>query len=83
MMEAAMSTDDEPDRRTATQRIEEAERVRDELCAALHGAGIVLPSLDLEPVAYAERTPRPLLDLGRCNLSTARKLTAALQSRTG
>jgi hypothetical protein len=78
-----MSTDDERGGGTATQGIEEAERVRDELCAALHGAGIVLPSLGVEPGAYAERTPRPLVDLGRCNLSTARKLTAVLQDRTG
>ncbi|MGW8381024.1 hypothetical protein [Streptomyces sp. ODS28] len=46
---------------------------------ALRGAGIVLPSLRVDPVAFADRDPNcQLLDLGRCNLPTARDLTAAL-----
>jgi hypothetical protein len=63
--------------------IEEAEQVRDELCAALRGAGIVLPSLGVEPAAYADEKPRPLVELGRCNVQTARKLTAVLGSAVG
>lgn len=63
---------------SAMDTINEAEQVRDELCAALHGAGITLPSLGIDPVAYTEDKPRPLVELGRCNIQTARKLTAAL-----
>lgn len=64
---------------TASERLKEAEDVRDELWAALHAAGVTLPSLCVEPAAYADAWPRPLLELGRCNLSTARLLTAALR----
>jgi hypothetical protein len=64
---------------TAAERIKEAEDVRDELWAALHGAGIVLPSLRIDPAAYAEEKPRPLVELGRCNLRTARALTVVLR----
>lgn len=64
---------------TAAERIKEAEDVRDELWAALHAAGVTLPSLCVEPAAYAEAWPRPLVELGRCNLQTARQLTAALR----
>jgi hypothetical protein len=67
--------------RTAAERIREAEEVRDALGAALFQAGVVLPSLRLDPCAYAEQKPRPMVDLGRCNLQTARDLTAALQGR--
>ncbi|GHH84195.1 hypothetical protein GCM10018793_47940 [Streptomyces sulfonofaciens] len=66
-------------RRAAAERIEEAEDVRDELCAALHGAGVVLPSLRVEPAAYADERPRPLVELGRCNLRTARLIAEALR----
>jgi hypothetical protein len=66
---------------SAVEKIKEAERVRDELCAALHGAGIVLPSLRIDPVAYADEKPRLLVELGRCNLQTVRQLTAALVSK--
>ncbi|WP_255954640.1 hypothetical protein [Streptomyces odontomachi] len=39
----------------------------------------MLPSLAVDPLTYAESHPRPLLDLGRCNLTTARRLTEALE----
>jgi hypothetical protein len=73
------------DARTGTGRralatIAEAEAVRDELTAALHGAGITLPSLRLDPVSGADENPRPLVDLGRCNMQTARKIAAALRT---
>lgn len=64
-----------------TDPLKEAERAHAELCAALRNAGVVLPSVRLDPMAYAEETPRPLIDLGRCNVPTARALTAALTSR--
>ncbi|WP_255955986.1 hypothetical protein [Streptomyces odontomachi] len=65
-------------RNSAHGPIEEAERVRDELRAALHAAGIVLPSLQVDAAAYADEYPRPLVELGRCNMQTARRLTVAL-----
>ncbi|MFP8940919.1 hypothetical protein ACLIYM_05715 [Streptomyces fenghuangensis] len=51
-----------------------------ELHAALAGNGITLPSLGID-LASCTRTvdPRPLVELGRCNLETARALTAALE----
>ncbi|WP_255948836.1 hypothetical protein [Streptomyces odontomachi] len=64
---------------TAAERLREAEDVRDELWAALHAAGVTLPSLCVEPAAYADAWPRPLVELGRCNLETARLLTSALK----
>jgi hypothetical protein len=67
--------------RAAAEKIKEAEDVRDELWAALHAAGITLPSLRVEPAAYADEWPRPLVELGRCNLQTARDLTAVLRER--
>jgi hypothetical protein len=78
-----MSINGRPDTHThtAAERIKEAEGVRDELWAALHAAGISLPSLRVEPAAYADEWPRPLVELGRCNLQTARRLAAALRDR--
>ncbi|MBB0244937.1 hypothetical protein FNQ90_12675 [Streptomyces alkaliphilus] len=61
--------------------IEEAEAVCDGLEDALRAHGITLPSLcvDAGPAAHtlASVAP-PLVDLGRCNVETARALTAAL-----
>lgn len=51
--------------------MEEAEAARDELKAALGRAGITLPSLYVDPIA-------PLIELGRCNVATARQLAAAV-----
>jgi hypothetical protein len=55
----------------------------DQLRAALDVHGITLPSLDLDAVTLAaihNGSPdrRPLIDLGRVNLETARKLARAL-----
>jgi hypothetical protein len=63
---------------TAAERIKEAEDVRDELWAGLHAAGITLPSLCVEPTAYADEWPHPLIELGRCNLASARRLAAVI-----
>ncbi|MFI1936361.1 hypothetical protein ACH44C_04045 [Streptomyces purpureus] len=49
-----------------------------ELRSALRKAGVTLPSLGLDPVSCAYETPRPLVELGRCTVETARRLTAAL-----
>ncbi|NEY31582.1 hypothetical protein GTU99_05095 [Streptomyces sp. PRKS01-65] len=59
--------------------IEEAEEVVEELRAALAKAGITLPSLGLDPVSLARRTPCPLVELGRCSVETARRLAAVLR----
>lgn len=65
--------------RDALDKLREAEAVRDELWQALHGAGISLPSLRVEPLAYGDERPRPLVELGRCNLQTVRRIAAALR----
>ncbi|MGV4923881.1 hypothetical protein K2224_00365 [Streptomyces sp. BHT-5-2] len=56
----------------------EVESVIKELQQALARAGIVLPSLGLDPVSYAHRSLPPLVELGRCNTDTARRLAKAL-----
>ena len=55
----------------------------DEACAglrdALAGVGITLPSLTVDQVSATHRDPAyHLLDLGRCNVDVATRLTAAL-----
>jgi hypothetical protein len=64
---------------TTPDTLREAEQVRDELSEALQAAGITLPSLGVEPVSYADEQPLPLVELGRCNLMTARQIAAALR----
>ncbi|GHJ36683.1 hypothetical protein Sm713_22920 [Streptomyces sp. TS71-3] len=67
------------DRQTAPGTLQDAETVRDELDTALRSRGVTLPSLCVEALAYADRDGRrPLIQLGRCNLETARKLSAVL-----
>ncbi|WP_371238404.1 hypothetical protein [Streptomyces pimonensis] len=58
--------------------VEEAEDVVKELRAALEKAGISLPSLGLDPVSLAREAPRPLVELGRCSVETARRIAAAV-----
>jgi hypothetical protein len=67
------------DRKSWQARIGEAQTVLRELTEALEGAGITLPSLGLDTVSYVDPHPQPLIQFGRCNLDTARKLTAALK----
>ncbi|MCK7627330.1 hypothetical protein MUU72_30265 [Streptomyces sp. RS10V-4] len=62
-------------------QIAEAEAARDELADALERNGIVLPSLSVDPLSYGSQPPRPLIELGRCNPQTARKLAAAIGGR--
>lgn len=59
--------------------VEEAEEAVKELRAVLAKAGITLPSLGLDPVSLARRTPCPLVELGRCSVETARRLAAVLR----
>ncbi|MEU9762463.1 hypothetical protein [Streptomyces sp. NPDC047985] len=65
--------------RTTEEGIGDAERARDELGDALKAAGVKLPSLSLDVVSCAGSAPRVLIDLGRCNVATARALAAALR----
>ncbi|MGY0067215.1 hypothetical protein ACWZEH_10355 [Streptomyces sp. QTS137] len=58
--------------------VEEAEDVVKELRALLAKAGIVLPSLGLDPVSLAREAPCPLVELGRCSVETAQRLAAAV-----
>lgn len=68
---------------TATDKVRDAERARDELCDALKAAGVQLPLLGLDAASCAGPAPLALIDLGRCNVATARALTAALRSNAG
>ena len=49
------------------------------LRAALTSAGIVLPSLTVDPVTAATGEPFALVDLGRCNIRTAERLASVLR----
>jgi hypothetical protein len=68
---------------TKNAQIKDAKAARDELGEALADAGILLPSLGLDPVSLASDHLSPLVDLGRCNPATARKLAAALRHGSG
>ncbi|MDI3386083.1 hypothetical protein QIS99_07600 [Streptomyces sp. B-S-A8] len=59
--------------------VEDAEAARRALAEALTEAGITLPSLRVDPLAYVGEPAVPLVELGRCNIPTARALTAALR----
>ncbi|MFJ3664983.1 hypothetical protein ACIPSE_00860 [Streptomyces sp. NPDC090106] len=57
----------------------EAEETVKELRTLLERAGIVLPTLRLDPGSLAREAPCPLVELGRCSVETARRLTAVLR----
>lgn len=57
----------------------EAEAACDELAAVLRRSGIVLPSLSVDPVTYGYEQSRVLVELGRCNVETTRRLIAVLK----
>jgi hypothetical protein len=69
--------------RQSSGTVQDAEEAVTELRAALERAGIRLPSLGLDPVACAAEVPRPLVELGRCTVETARRLAAALPEEGG
>ncbi len=56
----------------------DALRTVQQLQEALAAHGIVLPSLDVDTMSYAQLTGRPLIELGRCNQDTALALVAVL-----
>jgi hypothetical protein len=63
----------------AVDAIEDAEAARDELREALAGADVLLPSLGLDTVTFGCEYLPPLVDLGRCTPSVARRLAAVLR----
>jgi hypothetical protein len=68
--------DTETARREATETCEELKQ-------ALGRHGIVLPSLDVEVASYARFAGRPLIELGRVNITTAKALAAVLNQAKG
>ncbi|MGW7490150.1 hypothetical protein [Streptomyces sp. NPDC054786] len=56
----------------------DVETVTTDLREALARAGVVLPSLRPDPVSYEHRYLPPLVELGRCTMDVARRLTDAL-----
>ncbi|SFC55518.1 hypothetical protein [Streptomyces aidingensis] len=67
-------------RQTAAEKIRDAESARDELADALKAAGVSLPSLGLDGPSCTGPDPLALIELGRCNIATARALAAALRA---
>lgn len=62
---------------------QEAESALKDLKEALSALGITLPSIELDHLSLLGPHIGPLIDLGRVNLDTARKLTEALRSSNG
>lgn len=60
--------------------VEDAEGAVEELRTALADRGVLLPSLGVDVVWLGSRWMPPLVDLGCCKPSVARKLAAALRS---
>lgn len=54
----------------------------EKLRQGLRGAGLALPSLRVDPVSCAGNEPAPLVNLGRCAIDTALRLSA-VPARTG
>ncbi|MEU0836594.1 hypothetical protein [Streptomyces sp. NPDC005969] len=65
-------------RRVAAGRVREAEDAVEKLRQGLKGVGLALPSLRVDPVSCAANEPAPLVDLGRCTIDTALRLSAVL-----
>ncbi|MDG9692616.1 hypothetical protein ACH4NS_23985 [Streptomyces mutabilis] len=55
------------------------EEVVESLRQALVDAGIVLPSLCVDPVTGASEEPFALVDLGRCNVRVAERLASVVR----
>lgn len=64
--------------KTTTGTLDAAQEAVTELREALARAGITLPSLGLDAVTLTADPPRPLVELGRCTVGTARLLAAAV-----
>ncbi|MFD3585970.1 hypothetical protein [Streptomyces sp. NPDC058683] len=55
------------------------EEVVESLRMALKGAGVVLPSLCVDPVTGASDEPFALVELGRCNVRVAERLASVVR----
>ncbi|MGY5046926.1 hypothetical protein ACWDE0_14970 [Streptomyces sp. 900105755] len=55
------------------------EEVVEMLRSALRGAGVVLPSLCVDPVTGASDEPFALVELGRCNVRVAERLASVVR----
>ncbi|SFY35755.1 hypothetical protein OH786_15125 [Streptomyces atratus] len=68
--------------RAAEGRVQAAEDAVARLKEGFSGVGITLPSLRIDPVSCAGSDPvSPLVDLGRCNLDTALRLSVVLEAQ--
>ncbi|MET7339822.1 hypothetical protein ACIOEZ_00720 [Streptomyces sp. NPDC087866] len=68
-------------RRAAVERIREAEEVVARLRDGFARAGVKLPSLRIDAASCAGDDPAVLVDLGRCNLDAAVRLSRVLDER--
>ncbi|WP_240138108.1 hypothetical protein [Streptomyces sp. MUM 178J] len=82
-MAANMSKPPNPRTRHSVNCIEEAEEAVNRLREVLQQLGITLPSLRVEVASYTRDIPCPLIELGRCNVDTARAIAAAVLSGKG
>ncbi|HEX5569092.1 MAG TPA: hypothetical protein VFY14_19600, partial [Streptomyces sp.] len=70
---SAADPDDGTPRDAVTEAIDACTKTVVDLHAALKDAGITLPSLGVDLASCTRPVvPRPLVELGRCNLETAR-----------
>ncbi|MFI6055823.1 hypothetical protein ACIBCO_37820 [Streptomyces violascens] len=68
---------------TAVERVRATEAAVEQLREELARAGVVLPSLRIDPLTCAGHVLFPLVDLGRCNLDMALRLVAVLSGAYG
>lgn len=68
-------------RKEAADRVRAAEDAVARLRARLASVGVKLPSLRLDPASCAGNEPDPLVDLGRCSIETALRLSAQLEAK--
>ncbi|CAM5465339.1 hypothetical protein SATRM34S_03113 [Streptomyces atroolivaceus] len=68
-------------RKEAAGRVRAAEDAVARLRDGLAGVGVKLPSLQIDPVSCAGDEPTPLVDLGRCSIETALRLSAQLEAK--
>ncbi|MFJ2794086.1 hypothetical protein ACIPDW_25880 [Streptomyces sp. NPDC087290] len=69
-------------RRVMEGRVRATEDAVTRLKEGFSGVGITLPSLRIDPVTCAGDDPAPpLVDLGRCNLDTALRLSVVLEAQ--
>ncbi|WP_406453135.1 hypothetical protein OG782_20885 [Streptomyces sp. NBC_00876] len=68
-------------RRAAAGRMREAEEAVARLRDGFAGVGITLPSLRIDLASCAASDSAALVDLGRCNLDTALRLSQLLHGK--